>query len=70
MGKTGPLDQPRRRYWEEDAAPKLQLLFSDLYGRQKHDAADGQGCDNIDKRFHGFSPYSNANQTSLFLLHL
>ncbi|WP_159640727.1 hypothetical protein [Sphingorhabdus sp. 109] len=33
------------------------FFASDLNRREQHDAADGEGGDNIEKRFHGFSPY-------------
>jgi hypothetical protein len=43
---------------------------SDLNRREQNDAANGKGGDKIEKRSHGFSPYSNARQTSLFLRNL
>jgi hypothetical protein len=69
-GRTGPLDQSRRRVREEEAAAGIVTFVLDLNRRQQNDAANGQGGDNIEKRSHGFSPCFNACQTSLFLRNL
>jgi len=51
------LDQSRRRHREEEeAATGTVTGLSDLNRRKQNDAADGQGGDNIEKRFHGFFP--------------
>jgi hypothetical protein len=64
------LDQSRSRYWEEDAAARTVTFCLYLNRGEQQNAANGQGGDNIEKRSHGFSPYSNADQTSLFLRNL
>jgi hypothetical protein len=66
-GRAGPLDQSRRRHREEGAAAGIVTFRLDLNRCEQQNAANGKGGDNIEKRSHGFSPYSNANQTSLFL---
>jgi hypothetical protein len=68
-GGTGPLDQSRRFDWRR-RRPGLKLFALDLNRCEQQDAANGKGGDNIEKRSHGFSPYFNADQTSLFLRNL
>ncbi|AMO71204.1 hypothetical protein [Sphingorhabdus sp. M41] len=64
------MDQSRRLDQEEEEAAGIVTFALDLNRCEQQDAANGKGGDNIEKRSHGFVPYSNADHTSLFLRNL